>query len=148
MKGEPLSLLFTIMSNKLFISIPTHDEPLLSITNASLQEVHLYKWKQSSFSFNQNHCTVFLPPLHYPPFFSTSPLKYPIAQSIFKDGSLISKRRVPFAEELMVHIPHLKTLLYHRASPKLPKYYPPSCELLGLHHATSFLMTSQHHLHF
>ncbi len=118
------------MSNKLSISIPTQGEPLpssqmpLTSKGASLQ-------METILLFIRNHCTVFLPPLHYhPPFLHlTSKIPY-CTQSIFKDGSLIKEESSICGGGDGAYSPHLKTLLYHRASPKLPKY-PPSVELIG-----------------
>lgn len=131
------------MSNKLSISIPTHGEPLPSQMPHSKRCV----------STNGNN-----PPFHSKPFyrfpsslpfsthlFSTSPLKYAIAQSIYKDASLIEDESSICRGDYGAYSP----------SQNIIKLSPlPSCqnilqvELLGLHHATSFLMEGQHHLHF
>jgi hypothetical protein len=135
--------LFTIMSNKLSISIPTHGVPLPSQMPHSKRCV----------STNGNN-----PPFHSKPLYRFPPS--PSLPTFFLHLT---------STNTLLHKAYSKMDLSHQRGefhlwrrwcifPISKHYYIiaplPSCqnilqvELLGLHHATSFLMASQHHLHF
>lgn len=108
--------LFTIMSNKLFISIPTqHWWTFFAFTNASLQkECISTNGNNPPFSFKT------IVPFSSLPFsthlFLHLTSKIPYCTKHIQRWISHQRREFHFVEEMMVHIPRLKTLLYHHLS--------------------------------